>query len=148
MPPRHEYRIPKSISCDDKLLYRAEREKTSELEDQANEASGDTQPLYETSGKQTDVKQYEYVKAAPAYISRANSAGSSHNERARQRMERVRMATMKREQARAEDQARKEVARLTRKLANEQEERNVRLLSFSVSPSTLRKKLTRLYIEI
>lgn len=51
------------------------------------------------------------------------ATNSTHNERARQRMERVKMATMKREQARMEEQNRKEVARLTRKLAAEQEQR-------------------------
>lgn len=117
MPLDKGYTLPKSISCDDKLLFRAiANPLIPNNEDEELAVSSKI-----GSGKSDQVESSKPVNQ-PIY-STANYASTTHNERARQRMERVKMATTKREQARMEEQNRREVARITRKLIAEQEVR-------------------------
>lgn len=104
--------LPKSVSCDDKLLFRAGADASEQLHKNVESAkSRDT----------TNVKSELAVCSNDQRVHRSsNSTASTHNERARQRMERVKLATMKREQARLEEQNKREIARITRKLAAEQ----------------------------
>lgn len=118
MPITKDSSIPKSISCDDKLFYRASRDgpTADEKAEEPCQPIPQGQPI--NKAHTADPAELPYQP-----MHRTTSGNSTHNERARQRMERVKMATMKREQARMEEQNRREVARITRKLAAEQEQR-------------------------
>lgn len=125
MPIVHDTKIPKSISCDDKLLYRTAKDMAvagEEVTEIAPSAAPDMP---------RQIEQPKMVQASHW----TSHGGGTHNERARQRMERVRLATMKREQARLEEQNRKEVARITRKLIAEQEQREASVVSLITSSS-------------
>lgn len=120
MPIVHDTKIPKSISCDDKLLYRATRD-TAVAGEELTEIAPLAAPDIPSQSEQPKMVQTAHWTS--------HGGTSTHNERARQRMERVRLATMKREQARLEEQNRKEVARITRKLIAEQEQREAAMVS-------------------
>lgn len=125
MPVLHERNIPKSASCDDKLFYRAAKE-----EDAVEEKPAEVTTTIDCDdAPRPPLQMTEKPKPVEQTHRWTSNGGSTHNERARQRMERVRLATMKREQARLEEQNRKEVARLTRKLAAEQEQRKALVVS-------------------
>lgn len=137
MPVEKTFKIPKSVSCDDTLLYHAVKD-TAAPEVQAergNDEVANTEPRQSARGVEPQRPAYQLNN-------RSTTGGSTHNERARQRMERVKMATMKREQARLEEQNRKEVARITRKLAAEQEQRKYSNVSNQILPLS-HAKLTR-----
>lgn len=120
MPVMKESALPRSVSCDDKLLYRGV---DSSLTEEGEAATSNTAEVNKP-------KATELPNPVNYTIHRAASATTStHHERARQRMERVKMATMKREQARLEEQNRKEVARITRNLVAEQVQREEALVS-------------------
>lgn len=122
MPLTAVNRLPKSTSFDDKLLTRATSPSKLSLRAQDNVYGGNHR--YREEPESPYVQESEVNTNGPAIFQLVNShvgGKSTHNERARMRMERTRAATLKREQLRMEEQSRKEVARLLKSLAIEED---------------------------